>query len=178
MAELGTLARPYAKAAFEVALANGALADWSQQLALASELANSEAMQQVFSNPSLTSATQADLFNQVCGEKASAHLKNLVNALAENKRLPLFPAIAEQFEKLREEQEKTVTVEIRSAFPLDADQESRLIAGLKNKLARDVTANTVIDETLIGGVIVRAGDLVIDGSAKGRLAKLVENVTA
>lgn len=178
MAELGILARPYAKAAFEVALSKGALAQWSQQLALASEVASSEAMQKVLTNPSITSEAQADVFVEVCGEKASPHLKNLVNALAENKRLALFSAISEQYELLRQEQEKTLNVEIRSAFPLEASTQERLVAALKNKLSRDITAETVIDDSLIGGVVIRAGDLVIDGSAKGRLAKLVENVSA
>ncbi|MEM8593618.1 MAG: F0F1 ATP synthase subunit delta [Pseudomonadota bacterium] len=178
MAELGTLARPYAKAAFEFALSANALSDWSQQLAVTANVVQTDAVKKMLNNPSLTCEQQVTLFSDVCGDDINAQLKNLIAALAENKRLGLLPDIASQFDALKAEQEKTIDVEIRTAFALDDDTQARLVNALEKKLSREVNANTVIDSSIMGGVIIHAGDLVIDGSAKARLAKLAETMSA
>jgi F-type H+-transporting ATPase subunit delta len=102
---------------------------------------------------------------------------NFLLALAENRRLALLPEIAAQFETLRAEVENVVDVEVIAAQEIAPAQHKKLAAALKRRLGREVRMHTRIDETLIGGAIVRAGDLVIDGSLKGRLARLGSALT-
>jgi len=174
MAELSTLARPYAKAAFDAALSANELADWSKSLATLAAVSEHDRVQEVLANPSLTTKAKSDSLVSVCGDDLTANAKNLVATLAENKRLELLPEIAEQYELLKAEQEKSVEVQVTSAFELTADQEKNLSQKLKAKLGRDVNLVTTVDDNMIGGVIIRANDLVIDGSVKGKLAKLAE----
>jgi F-type H+-transporting ATPase subunit delta len=173
MAELSTLARPYARAAFEYA-SSGDLAIWSQELAVASAVAGTEKMVEVLSSPSLTSDQQAATFIEVCGDELSAKTKNFIKVLAENKRLSLLPQIAALYEEFKANREKSVEVEVSSAFELDAQIQEKLATALSGKLERDVNMSTIIDKTLLGGVVIRAADVVIDGSIRGRLNKLAE----
>jgi len=174
MAELSTLARPYAKAAFEAAVAAGELQAWSDMLAYAGAVSESEEMGVVLSHPALTGTQQAQTFIDVCGDKLNAGGQNLISVLAENKRIPLLPQILEQFEHLKAELEKSVDVEIVSAFEVSDETKQKLTQALKAKLEKEVTVTTTVDATLVGGAIIRAGDLVIDGTVKGKLAKLAE----
>jgi F-type H+-transporting ATPase subunit delta len=119
MAELSTLARPYAKAAFEYARGKDALAQWSEQLTTAATVAAAEGMDQVLDNPSLTDAQQATTLNEVCGDATGAEVKNFVSILSDNKRLSLLPEISAQFELFKANLEKSVDVEVVSAFDLD-----------------------------------------------------------
>ena len=174
MAELSTLARPYAKAAFEYANASGALAQWSSMFATLAGVAVQERVAQQLASPALTAEQQAKLLVDLCGDALDAAGANFVRVLAANKRLPLLAAIREQFEQLKAQQEKTVDVEITSAFELDAAMQEKLATALKSKLSRDVKVHASVDSSLIGGVLIRAGDTVIDSSVRGRLAKLAE----
>ena len=174
MAELSTLARPYAKAAFEYAREHGDLSGWSKQLATAAAVAAAEGMESVLNNPSLTHAEQAGLLNEVCGDATGSAVKNFVSILAANKRLALLPEISSQFELYKANQEKSVDVEVISAFDLADETADRLAAVLGRKLEREVKVSTSTDRNLLGGVLIRAGDLVIDGSVRGRLNKLAE----
>lgn len=174
MAELSTLARPYAKAAFQAAVDAGDLQAWSTMLAVASQVAEQDQVEEVLSNPGLTGAQQAQTFIDVCGDTLNASAQNLVSVLAENKRISLLPQIFEQFEHLKAELEKAVDVEIISAFEVTDDTKQKLTQALKAKLDKDVRVTTTVDSTLVGGAIIRAGDLVIDGTLKGKLAKLAE----
>ena len=174
MAELSTLARPYAKAAFQAAVDAGALQAWSTMLSVASNVALQDQVEEVLSNPSLTGAQQAQTFIDVCGDILNESGQNLVNVLAENKRISLLPQIFEQFEHLKAELEKAVDVEIISAFEVTDDTKQKLTQALKVKLDKDVRVTTSVDSTLVGGAIIRAGDMVIDGTLKGKLAKLAE----
>jgi F-type H+-transporting ATPase subunit delta len=174
MAELSTLARPYAKAAFQAAVDAGNLQAWSTMLSVASNVAQQDQVEDVLSNPSLTGAQQAQTFIDVCGDILNESGQNLVNVLAENKRISLLPQIFEQFEHLKAELEKAVDVEIISAFEVTDDTKQKLTQALKVKLDKDVRVTTSVDETLVGGAIIRAGDMVIDGTLKGKLAKLAE----
>ncbi len=178
MAELSTLARPYAKAAFEFAVAAGDLAGWSKQLNVASAVSQAEAMIKVLASPSLTSAQQAEQFLSVCGQELTEKVQNFVKVLAENKRLILLPQIAELFEQFKANREKSVDVEVATVYELDEALQGKLAATLKAKLEREVNLQTTIDKDLIGGVVVRAADVVIDGSIRGRLAKLAEAMGA
>ena len=174
MAELSTLARPYAKAAFEYALEKGDLSEWSGQLATAAAVTAQEGMAAVLNNPSLTDTEQAGLLNDVCGDATGAAVKNFVSILSANKRLGLLPEISSQFELYKANQEKSVDVEVISAFDLAEETVDRLAGALGEKLEREVKVSSSTDRDLLGGVLIRAGDLVIDGSVRGRLNKLAE----
>lgn len=174
MAELSTLARPYAKAAFEYANSRGALAQWSSMFATLAGVAAQERVSQQLVSPALTAEQQTKLLLSLCGDALDAAGANFVRTLAANKRLPLLATIRELFEQLKAQQEKTVDVEIASAFELDAAMQEKLATALKSKLSRDVKLRASVDPSLVGGVVIRAGDTVIDSSVRGRLAKLAE----
>jgi F-type H+-transporting ATPase subunit delta len=174
MAELTTLARPYAKAAFEYAQAQQQLAPWSAMLGLAAAVSQDDTIQRMLTAPRLTSTDKATAFIEVCGDKFNEQVRNFVHVVAENDRLALFPEIAELFELLKAEQEKSVDVDVTSAFALNEEQQDKLAKVLSARLGREVRLHAAEDATLIGGVVIRAGDLVIDVSVRGKLAKLAE----
>ena len=173
MAELTTLARPYARAAFDAAQnEDGGLARWSDSLRLIAEIAEQPSMQTLLASPEHDDQFKAGLFLELCGEQLSAAGSNFVKLLAENQRLNLAPEIAEVFEQLRAEAEKTVEAEMVSAFEVSNEQRDKIAIALSKRLNREVVLNCSVDETLLGGAVIRAGDLVIDGSARGKLSQL------
>lgn len=172
MAETSTLARPYAQAVFQIAKAQQALPKWSETLALLSAVVSNDHVQAAIGNPRLTKPALATLILDVGGNKLDESAKNFVRLLVDNGRLRLVPDIAEQYDALRAEEESTMSAEVVSAFELSAEQTKQIAAALKKRLGRDVTVTARVDEGLLGGAIVRAGDLVIDGSASGQLQKL------
>ncbi len=174
MAELSTLARPYARAAFEFARERDALAQWSEQLATCAAVSADASVAKLLDNPSNTHEQQAQALNDLCGDATGAEVKNFVRVLAANRRLGLLAEIYALFEQLKSAQEKRVDVEVISAFDLDDATTARLSEALGRKLERDVQVSTSTDSSLLGGVLIRAGDLVIDGSVRGRLNKLAE----
>ena len=174
MAELSTLARPYAKAAFEYADGVNDLVGWSKQLATAAVVAQAENMVKVLSSPSLTSTQQAQTFIDVCGDELSGNAQNFIKVLADNKRLSLLSEIYALYEGFKANREKSVDVEIATAFELDASVQGQLAKALSTKLEREVNVQATIDKDLLGGVVIRAADIVIDGSVRGRLNKLAE----
>lgn len=178
MAEALTLARPYAKAVFEFALEHNALDGWSGMLATVAEVVSHPDMSRVLGSPALSGEQQAALVAEVCGSRINDKAAHLLQALATNKRLTLLPEVREQFEVLRAERQKTVDVEVTSAYALSDDLVNTLAAALKRRLDREVKIQTKVDKTLIGGAIIRAGDTVIDGSLRGRLSKLAEALNA
>lgn len=173
MAEQSTLARPYAKAAFESAKAGAALANWSESLATLAAVSLEEKIQKALASPASSAAANVALLIDIAPD-AGKVVKNLLSALAEQKRLALLPDVAEQFEIFRADEERIVPVTVSSAFKLTSAQVKRLKEKLKNKLGREVELVSEIDESLIGGVVIRTPDLVIDGSVTGKLAKLAE----
>jgi len=174
MAELTTLARPYAKAAFGFADGANVLGSWSEMLALAGAVSQHPLLSKLLSSPTLTTEDKGRAFIEICGDQLSEQAGNFVKVLAENKRLELLPSIAQLFEAFKAQKEKSVEVELQSAFELPAAIQDKLAKALSVKLDRDVNVSSSIDKSLIGGVVIRAGDTVIDGSVKGRLAKLAE----
>ena len=179
MAETSTIARPYAKAAFEHAVAKDALDEWSGMLARVAQVVGDDDMRaRVLGNPKLSSAQKADVVVDVCGDAVNDDLKNFVRLVGQKGRLAALGAIAEQFEVLKAQQEKRVEVEIVSAFPLAEAQEQSLASALAKRLNREISITTQVDKTLLGGVILRAGDTVIDGSVRGRLSRLHEALSA
>jgi F-type H+-transporting ATPase subunit delta len=174
MAELSTLARPYAKAAFEFARDNDALAQWSETLSLAAQITQQQQVAQLLSSPSLTSGQMAETFGGLLGDDLTTKAANFIGALAMNKRLLLLPYISEQFQALKAQQEQTVNVEVTSAFELSEAEAAQLTKALSTNLSREVKLSSTVDADLIGGVVVRAGDMVIDGSIRNKLAQLTD----
>ncbi|MBU2967684.1 F0F1 ATP synthase subunit delta [Amphritea sp. 2_MG-2023] len=174
MAELNTVARPYTKAAFEHAVAKGSLDQWSEMLATATAVAKHETMKLVLDNPSFTREQKAEAMISVCEEQMDQSTKNFIHLLAENQRLALLPEISEQFEQLKANQQHSVEVNLTTAFDLGEQQQQKLTQALSSKLGREVSLTTEVDKSIIGGVIVRTDDMVIDGSIRARLAKLAE----
>jgi F-type H+-transporting ATPase subunit delta len=174
MAELSTLARPYARAAFEYAAANDTLDAWASALATLAGIVSDARVKVVLSSPSYTSQQQVTLLTEVYGDQMSSPVANFISVLAENKRLVLIPQIAEQFMQFKANREKSVEVVVQTAFVIEPAIEKALSAALAKSLDRDVTMTSTIDESLIGGAIIRAADVVIDGSIRGRLVKLAE----
>jgi F-type H+-transporting ATPase subunit delta len=172
VAERATVARPYAKAAFEYARGANALAGWSQALQTVSEIVADPRVAHLTKSPSLTAADLADLVIDVAQPKLDAGMQNFVRVLAENHRLLLLPEIAAHYEQFRSAVENTVDVEVTSAVPLNDAQSQKLKQALSTRLKRQVRMRMAVDATLLGGAVVRAGDLVIDGSLKGRLERL------
>ncbi len=174
MAELSTLARPYARAAFEYARDKGTLDAWLAQLATAAAVSLDPAMQSVLNDPALTAEQKAQTLNEVCGDELHNEVRNYLAILADNKRLALLPQIHAMFAEFKANQEKSVDVEVISAFDLAEDIQEKLAVVLSKKLEREVKVSSSTDRNLLGGVLIRAGDLVIDGSVRGRLNKLAE----
>lgn len=174
MAELNTLARPYAKAAFEFAQSQQQLTQWSAALGLLAAVSQDGTVRQLLQQPQLTADAKAGLLIDVCGDQLDAQSQNFVRTVAENDRIDLFPAIAEIYEAYKAEQEKSIEAEVTSAFALSDEQQDKLAKALSARLGRHVRLNASEDASLIGGVVIRAGDLVIDGSVRGKLAQLAE----
>lgn len=178
MAELTTLARPYAKAAFNYALAQQDLQGWSASLDLLAAVCAGDKVKAALTSPALTAEQQVSTLAEICGSDLGEKAKNFVSLLAENKRLLLLPVIAEQFENLKNKQEQLSQVTITSAFDLAEGTQSDLAKALEKKLNCSVEVSTTVDNNLIGGAIIRAGDLVIDSSVRGRLSKLTESMSS
>jgi F-type H+-transporting ATPase subunit delta len=172
MAEKSTVARPYALAAFELAKEQNDLAKWSDMLGFAAVVVSDETMQKFIGNPSVNEDTLTRLMMQVCSGQLNPMGENFIKVLIANKRLDVLPEIVTLYNKHRADAERTVDAEVISAFPLSDALKGSLIAGLKKRLGREVNLIAKVDETLLGGAIVRAGDLVIDGSVNGQLGKL------
>ena len=177
MAELSTLARPYAKAVFELARDEAKLADWSALLAGLATAVRDPKVAAAIGHPSIGRGQLAEVLIQAMGASATVQAKNLLRLLSEYNRLKLAPAIAEQFEALRADHEKRVEVEITSAATVDAAQQQLLTAAVKKKLNRDVHVQWKTDASLIAGALIRAGDTVIDATISGELARLRQILT-
>jgi len=177
MAEAITIARPYAAAVFAIADEKNELKAWSDILVVLAQCVAVPEMQSVISSPSVSDEQVVSLLADIPGELMTDDARNFLALLAENNRLQLLADIAVIFEALREEAEQVITADVTSALKLTAKQEKDISAALKKRLGRDVTLNTSVDKTLLGGAIIRAGDLIIDGSALGKLNKLANAIT-
>jgi F-type H+-transporting ATPase subunit delta len=177
MAEKMTVARPYARAVFEIARDDEALAGWSAFLERAGIAAADERVQALLGNPAVSREALAGLFIELSGESAGEHGANFLKLLADNGRMAWLPEIAAEYESLRAEAENIVDVQLTSAVDLDAAQRESFAESLRARLGRDVRLHCDTDPQLLGGAIIRAGDLVIDGSLFGRLERLAGAVT-
>jgi len=178
MAEQATIARPYARAAFEYAHANNALKQWSDALGIAATITSDAGVTKLLNNPGVSPSQIVELIADIAGNKFDNALRNFIATLASNRRIGLLPHIAAMFEALRAEIENRAQVSVTSAAPLNEAQQQRLASALKKRLNRDVQLNCSVDPELIGGAVIRCGDLVIDGSVKVRLARLAAEVRA
>ena len=169
MSQALTLARPYARAAFAIAREGNALPAWSDALAFAARVAADPTVSALLGNPGLI---QADATTLLAPEGADATFGNFLGLLFENRRLPLLPEIAGMFDELRFEAERVVKAKVTSAVAMPAAELETIKAALKKRFGRDVEVETAVDESLIGGAVIDAGDVVIDGSLKGKLGRL------
>ena len=172
MAQETTVARPYAEAAFELARDAKALAPWGEALALTAAVVADARVDAILQSPQVDAERKAGLIIDVGGKALDAKQSNFIRLLVERHRIRLLPEIRAQFDALRAEHERTLNASLTTAQPIDEAVSARLAKALSERLGRTVTLDTQIDETLIGGAVVRAGDLVIDGSVRGRLANL------
>lgn len=176
MAEKVTIARPYARAAFEYAQEQNALGRWSDTLATASLVVTDERVSKLLSNPRVTPDQLVGLIADIAGDGLDERGRNFLNTLAQNRRLDLLPQIAAIYEVLRAEVENVADVQVTSAIPLDDAQRQRLTTALKKRLRREVRLHCDTDASLIGGAVVQSGDLVIDGSLRARLERLASDI--
>jgi F-type H+-transporting ATPase subunit delta len=177
MAERATIARPYARAAFAYAREQGRLAEWSGWLAIARDVVLSEEFQKLERSPGVTSHQLEELVAGICGAGIDEPGRAFLRLLNENGRLDLLPEITVRFKELEAEDQNVADVEVTSATTLDTRQQERLAGALRTRLRRDVRLHCSVDPALVGGAVVRSGDLLIDGSLKGKLERLETELT-
>jgi F-type H+-transporting ATPase subunit delta len=172
MAETLTIARPYAQAAFLFASQHQTLKEWSDMLTLLAAIVSDPAMHELIDSPRVTETQLADLIIAVGAGRLDEKGANFVRVLADNRRLGLLPDIAALFEIQRRDAEGRVQAELLTAFPASEAQQAQIIESLRKRLGREVDLTCTTDASLLGGAIIRAGDLVIDGSVRGKLQRL------
>lgn len=172
MAEKITIARPYARAVFELARDKSKLADWSNLLMNAATVVQHPDFQSLLTSPQVTVEQRASIVIEACRDSLDDHGVNFVKVLAQYRRLDILPEILALFEEQKANFENTVDVSMVSATPVDETQRQKVAASLRQRLGREVRLTCEVDETLLGGAVIRAKDLVIDGSIRGRLEKL------
>ena len=178
MADKTTIARPYAKAAFEEAKAGNQLGLWSETLRTASTVVQDPRVRKLLGNPAISNAELAKLVSDLAGPKLDGQGRNFVQALAENRRLAYLPEISTLFDELKDDAEGVVDVTITSAAQLENSQREALATALQRRLKRQVRLHCETDPSLLGGAVLRAGDLVIDGSVRARLNRIAYDLTA
>lgn len=178
MAELSTIARPYAEAAFEIASEKRALPQWSRMLGLVASVAADMRMREALASPKLGDPEKESLFLSVTGDGLDADARSFVRVLIESDRIGLAREMAEIFEKRRNEAEGVARATIESAMPVTDDEVAQLKASLERKLGRKVEAKVVVNDTLIGGARITIGDTVIDDSVLGKLTAMKNQLTA
>lgn len=178
MADRLTIARPYAKAAFKQAQADGQLGSWSDALNAVAVVIADPRVKALVGSPRVTGAQLAGLLADVAQLSPDGGSRKLIDTLAENKRLGYLPEIAKLFDELKDEAEGVVDVTITSAAAMGSEEQGKLQLALEKRFSRKVRVHAKVDPSLIGGAIVRAGDLTIDGSYKSRLERLAYELTA
>ena len=177
MSELTTAARPYAKAVFEIAESTGSLDKWSEQLALMASIASADGSAELLNSPKASASQKVDTFVEVASGNLNDQSVNLLKSLGENNRFALLPDMSLLFEALKSESQGEVDGEIIAAAEVSREQESAIVAALEKRLGRKVKLVTRIDDSLLGGAVIRVGDLVIDGSLKGRFQTMKSNLS-
>jgi len=179
VADNNTVARPYAQAIFEIADSAGVLAEWSESLAIAGQLLSDRGLVEYMADPAFSDERRLEFMSGLFETAGSRRLAggddkgtNFLKLLIENDRIAVLPEISEHFDALKAKVENSVDAVVTSAVALSEAQLGELAGSLRKRLGRDVRITTEIDETLIGGAVIRAGDVVIDGSLRARLEGL------
>ena len=178
MSENVTAARPYAKAIFELAKKGASFDAWSERLKFLSAIVADKSVASMLDQPNSTAAERASMIEKIAGDKLDSEGANAVKLLAENGRLGSMESIATLFDEYRAEDEGTLQATVISAMALDDNYRAKLASSLERKFNKKINIVNTIDESLIGGAIIRAGDVVIDGSVKGKLSQLGSNLSA
>lgn len=178
MSDLTNVARPYAQAVFELARDGGNYAGWGEQLDLLAAVACNPTMVELLKNPAFTADQQVKLLLDVCGDRLNEDGVNLVKLLVNNDRVDALSEIAAVYAEKRAEAESTIEADMITATPIDESQREAFSSALQARLGRRVKLNFEVDEDLIGGAVIRAGDWVVDGSVKAQLEQLVGVVAA
>lgn len=172
MADSASIARPYAKAVFDLAKESGDYESWSAALSQLSMIAQDEEFVQLVNDPRVTNQQQVDLLSDLAKDSLPANGDNFLQLLVQNDRLTAIGDIASQYADLVAKEQSLISAEVVTAMPLSDEQQAQLKSALETRLNSKVEINQVVDQSLLGGAIIKAGDLVIDGSAKGRIEKL------
>ncbi|ASD68824.1 MULTISPECIES: F0F1 ATP synthase subunit delta [Pseudoalteromonas] len=175
MSELTTIARPYAKAAFELAVEKGTVEAWNEMLFFAGQVTSDEQVQALLGSIA-TESQQSEIIIKLCAEQLNEQGQNLIKLMAENERLAAIPAVAELFAELKADYDKEIEVDVVSATVLADDTQAKLVAALEKRFARKVKLNCSIDEAIVSGLVIKAGDTVIDGSVRGKLDRLATSL--
>ena len=169
MAELSTIARPYAEAAFELAHQESALGAWSQMLRFAATIVGDERVAAALDNPRLDAGAKESLLLSIAGDRFDAQARSFIHVLVGADRVALLPQIAAQFDALKDEAEATAKAKIESAFELTEAQVAELKAALEKRFGKKMETSVIVNPALIGGARVTVGDAVIDGSVQAKL---------
>lgn len=176
-AEHTTIARPYARAVFSRALeVQDGLATWSTMLALLAETVSQPVIVRALDNPRLSSHEEAALVSRILGDTLTEEATNFLKVLGDNGRVSLLPEISETYEHLKAQYEKTSDVSVTSAFDVSEEDRQRLESALKERLQKNINLTTSVDQDLMGGVVIRTEDTVIDNSVRGKLTKLAQTL--
>jgi F-type H+-transporting ATPase subunit delta len=178
MADRLTIARPYARAAFEEAQLHRELGPWSESLRAAAQVVRDPRVQALLGNPHVTPERLTQFVAGIAAPQLGQHGMNFVHTLADNRRLPYLPEISQLFDTFKDEAEGVADVTVTSAAALDAAHQQRIASALEQRLQRKVRLHCELDPQLLGGAVLRAGDLVIDGSLRTRLERLAYELTA
>lgn len=177
MSELTSMARPYARAAFEWADSHSTLDAWAEELAFLGRVVEDERVHRILADPRVDRGTKAEMLLEIGTDRLTDPVRNFLRLLADNGRLLNIPAIHAEFAALKAATEKRIVADVISFQPLTEDQEQVLLSALGNRLGCAIELSCSVDESLLGGVVVRAGDLVIDGSVRGHLTRLAANLS-
>ena len=178
MAEITTIARPYAEAVARLAGAADSWKTWSDMLGLAASVVADPQIAALAGNPAVGADRVADVIVSVCGSALNTEGVNFIRVLAENKRFDALPEIAVLFEEIKAAREGTLEARITTAYELSADQLAGLVAKLEAKFGKKISASQAVDTALIGGVIIQVGDEVMDASVRGRLQGMAATLKA
>jgi F-type H+-transporting ATPase subunit delta len=177
MAELTSLARPYAEAVFELAVEADNIDQWSANLNLLAAIAKEPVMADVISNPKVDKTTLTKIWLDICEGQLSETGKNLLKMIIENKRLAIIPSLLTQYQHLKAQHQGYITVEIASPYPLHDAQIENIKDVLQQRFGKTVEIDQTIDKTLLGGWLIRTGDQIIDMSIKGRFQQLATELS-